>query len=344
MKLALIRADADNSTGIGHIIRTMDITRELQKNNYEVLFLTKESTIGSYLLKENNFRYYPLKHQNNFLKSSIDDFTKLFNIYGKVNIIIIDLFDFNKKYDQISFDKLKKFCKKLIVFSDETEPLNINANIVFAFSINQKPEYYKDVKNTKYFTGLKYVALKPEYQNVQKKIIAKDVKNILVTFGGIDHRYFTEKVMKILNDLNINATIIIVAGPGFNNERYDKLKQHKPENIITERNIKDLLKYFIEADFCICSAGTTLIELLTCGVPCIVLPQTMRENDHAKTMEKKDMIINLGLNFKDKDLIREVKNLMSDYLKRRSLSESAQNYFDGKGIRRIIQILLQDDD
>ena len=98
-------------------------------------------------------------------------------------------------------------------------------------------------------------------------------------------------------------------------------------------------EHLIETDLCICSAGNTLIEALTCRAPCIVLPQTNLENERAKALEKKELIINMGLEFTNDRLIAEINKLFSDFSLRKKLSKNAQNYLDGKGIKRIINII-----
>jgi len=115
--------------------------------------------------------------------------------------------------------------------------------------------------------------------------------------------------------------------------------REKSENIIIKTNIKNMNEYLIETDLCICSAGNTVIEALTSGVPCIVLPQTILENERAKALEKKELIIIMGLNFTSDRLIAEINKLFSDYSLRKKLSKNAQNYLDGKGIKRIISII-----
>ena len=105
------------------------------------------------------------------------------------------------------------------------------------------------------------------------------------------------------------------------------------------RNIKDMAQFYNDADIAICSAGNTLIELLTFGVPSLVLPQTKRENEHANAIEGKNMLYNIGLDFDNSDLIKEIKSLINDYNKRKTYSHNAQNFFDGKGINRIIKII-----
>lgn len=339
---AIIRADGNRIIGMGHLTRNIELANELQNNNYEVYFLTKDFVEGISLLKENNFKILKLKKQNLNLKDSITEINRILDEFGKkINLIIIDILKFfdNQEY----LDNLKAYCDKLIILTDHTSPFYIKADTVFAFSQNQNLDFYKDVKKTKYFTGLKFFPLKRKFQNIPLKMIKKEVKQILITFGGSDPKNYSARLNKLLKNVKFNAAITIIIGAGYSNTNFKNLIENKTPNLIIKRNVEDIINYFKETDICICSAGNTLVELLTCGVPCVVLPQTERENEHAKEFERKKNIINLGLNFSDNKLISELKKLMLDYSKRKILSENAQNYLDGQGLKRMMDIILKED-
>ncbi len=337
MKSALIRADGSNKIGLGHLTRQIDIAHELKNLNYDVIFLSKNYPEGVSLLKEYHFKVLVLKTENQKINASIKETIELL-ISNKKNfdLIIVDLF---KDFDNQEYlNNLKHFCKNLFVLSDEPKPFYIDVDAVFAFSENQTASDYKNFK-TQYYTGLRYFPLHNKFRDVPRKKVKKKVGNVLITFGGSDPNNYSLKLIKILKQLDLNAFFTLVIGAGFSKEHYNEIIQEKSESIIIKRNINNMNDYLIETDLCICSAGNTLIEALTCGVPCIVNPQTELENERAKALEKKEMIINMGLNFNNERLIEVIKKLFFDYSLRKKLSRNAQNYLDGKGIKRIIEII-----
>jgi spore coat polysaccharide biosynthesis predicted glycosyltransferase SpsG len=337
LKSALIRADGSNKIGLGHLTRQIDIANELKKLNYTIKFLSKNYVEGIELLKLNHFEVIKLTEKNQTIKNSIEEINKSLSAKkGLYDIIIVDLFNNfdNQKY----LNSLKCFCKKIFVLSDEPKQFFIEVDGVFAFSENQETFNYNMLK-TKYYTGLKYFPLHSKFQSVPRKNVNKKVTNILLTFGGSDPNNFSSKVTTVLKQIDLNVSIILVLGLGFSKEMHNKVITEKTENIIIKTNIKNMKDHFIETDLCICSAGNTVIEALTCGVPCIVLPQTTLENERAKALEKKELIINLGLNFTHEQLIAEIQRLVSNYGLRKKLSKNAQNSLDGKGIQRIINII-----
>lgn len=51
------------------------------------------------------------------------------------------------------------------------------------------------------------------------------------------------------------------------------------------------------------------------------------------------MAINMSMNFSEEDIFSQIKNLIENYSTRQMFSNKAQSYLDGKGLRRIIEII-----
>lgn len=267
MKLALIRADGSSKLGMGHLTRTIDLANELKKKNYSVTFLTKYYLEGISLIKKNGFNLIELNPRD-----EIREIVKILDFNNKFfDIILVDLQHIK---DQEDIHYLKKYCTKLYLISDDISPLYMDVDAIFAITVNQEEINYRNIKNTKYYTGLKYFPLNRKFKAVSKKTIKKEVSNILLTFGGADPKNYSNILINILKKMNLKVIITLIIGPAFPNELFEKIFINKPETVIIIRNSSNMIKYYFEADLCICSAGNTVIELLTCGVPCIVLPQT----------------------------------------------------------------------
>lgn len=337
MKSALIRADGSNKIGLGHLTRQIDIANELKKLNYNVIFLSKNYPKGVFLLEENQFEIMKLTTENQSINDSIKEINDILSTKKiTFDIIIVDLF---KDFDNQEYlDCLKLFCKEIFVLSDEPTQFYIDVDGVFAFSENQELFNYNNLK-TKYYTGLKYFPLHSKFKEVPKKIGKKKITKILITFGGSDPNNFSSKLVHIFKHLHLNVLFTLVIGAGFSNEHYREILKQKSEEIIIKTNINNMNEHLIKTDLCICSAGNTVIEALRCGVPCIVLPQTKLENERAKALEMRELIINLGLNFTNEKLITEINKLSNNFTLRKKLSKNAQNYLDGNGIKRIINII-----
>ena len=78
--------------------------------------------------------------------------------------------------------------------------------IIIQLSINLKKYYgYKKI-----FYGTKYFFS----NSILKDFYRRDIKNILVFFGGSDIKNFSQKVMLNLKKLQVKNKITLVLGPG----------------------------------------------------------------------------------------------------------------------------------
>ncbi|MFX0069845.1 MAG: PseG/SpsG family protein [Candidatus Hermodarchaeota archaeon] len=341
LRYALIRADGSKKIGLGHLTRQIDIANSLRKLNYEVFFLSKNYPKGISLIERSKFKILKLRSKQQTITESIKEIKSILDSFNReFHLIMVDLV---KNFDNQDYlNTFKGYCNKLYVLSDDPHKFNIDVNGVFAISPNQELFDYNRSKS-KYYTGLKYFPLHKIYQNVQKKNIREQVSKILLTFGGSDPNNYSSKIIKILKELNINVQISLILGSAFSEETYKSLIQEKSENIVIKKNVPNvnMIDFFLEADLSICSAGNTVIELLTCGVPCIIIPQTKLENRRAEALERKNMGVNMGLNFNDSLFIKKIKSLLTNSSQRRIFSEKAQETLDGRGINRIVEILAE---
>ncbi len=70
-----------------------------------------------------------------------------------------------------------------------------------------------------HYFGHKYFLLRDEFLYSKIKQIDKKVRNILITFGGVDPNNYTKKVLDSIYEFCIqkNITINIIAGFGYDN-------------------------------------------------------------------------------------------------------------------------------
>lgn len=342
MKKLLFRTDGSKQIGMGHIIRDLDLADYFIRNKvYDMVeFLIIFNNVPKKLIESRGFKFFTIMQPD-----SVDDEIKLINtaLNGKnYDDIILDLlkYDTIKKYS----DAFKDHCQRLICFTDDTYKRVIDCDFVFAFSPNQKNEYYDNKYKTKYFVGLDFVPLKPEYSEIRSNNISEKVKNVLITFGGTDLNNYTKMIYNSLIDRyqTINFTFII--GPGYDdNVNLDDMKNNIKKNMNLLENVNNLSEFIENSDLVICSAGTTLIEILSIGKPALVLPQSERENDHANALLSKRCIIktkNFGKDINHNVVIKLFNELINKYETRKKLVTAANIVVDGKGMERIGNILL----
>lgn len=328
-----IRADGSTNVGMGHIMRCVAISKELQKRNIKPIFFTKNSETTNDVLQKNKIDFVTLKSSD--LDDEIQEVETLL-AQKKIDCILTDSYWLSNEY----LNRLDKACKLLISIDDNKlydypSDIIINSNI-YASDF----KYPKKNENVKLLLGCKYSILREEFVNVPTININKDVRNILVTMGGTDVNNFTPIVLNSISDLDVNIHVII--GPGFRctKDIIEISNKYKNINLIyNPSNMKDIM---IKNDIVISASGTTTYELGTLGIPTILIGQADNQNNILKKVKELGIMLSLG-NFKyvTKKEIREATlKLINDYDLRLKMNKESARAIYSSGVKEIVDEIM----
>lgn len=255
--------------GLGHVYNTLLLANEII--DHEIIFLVdKKSEMAFQKIRLKNYKVF-----KQYAPNIIFDIRKI-----NPDIIVNDILDTKQSY----IKNLNQLGKKVINFEDlgagsKLADLTINA-------IYRKKNYPKN-----YF-GHKYFLLRDEFILKSPKPINKNVKNILITFGGVDPKNYTKKVITAIQKECEKREIRIKVIIGFGYKQLNTLKF--PKNIEILNNAQNISDHMYNADLIFSSAGRTVYEIASLGVPAIILAQNNRELKHC-FCNRKNGFINLGL-------------------------------------------------
>ena len=203
--------------------------------------------------------------------------------------------------------------------------------------------YEHDVGDENVFTGHKYYILKDEFYFQPQKIITQKVENILITFGGTDPNNFTEKVIDSILATSYGGRINVILGLGYTGlERLiDKYESNKLIQIY--RNVSDISEFMFKADIIFTSAGRTMYEVCSLGVPTICLCQNERELTHVFANETNGfMNMGLGADVEKQQIIDEFLRLVNDYELRAEMNRKMLNVDLKDGFENIWSIIREE--
>jgi spore coat polysaccharide biosynthesis predicted glycosyltransferase SpsG len=230
---------------------------------------------------------------------------------------------------------MRKVVDKLITIHDYA-PFAFPSHVVIngnAYAEDLDYEsYYGD---TEFLLGTDYLLLREEFRNLPEIEVRDRVKNILVTVGGYDLRNLTPKIIKALNELDLdeiedkyldkeNLHIDVVIGPSFDNlDEIIKEVQKSNLDISLNFNVKKMSKLMLKSDIAISSGGSTLYELAVTKTPALVLLQADNQVRVAEKLDGKT-IKNLGFanQFSFKNLKENINQLLNDSKLRRAMGEN----------------------
>jgi spore coat polysaccharide biosynthesis predicted glycosyltransferase SpsG len=291
-KIAIV-VNAYNEIGTGHVYRCLSIASKLVF--HDVLFLLDEQyELGIHIVDNYN---YPFK-----LYDGEDDLLKILREWSP-QVVINDILNTSREY----ITCLKNDGYFVVNFEDLGTGTEV-ADVVF------DALYEHEIGENNVFTGHKYYILKDEFYFQPQKLITQQVNNILITFGGSDPNNFTEKVIDSILSTNYEGRINVIVGLGYHGLEGLIDKYESNQSIQIYKNVLDISEFMFKADIIFTSAGRTMYEVCSLGVPTICLCQNERELTHVFANETNGFInMGLGVDVGKQEIIDQFVNLVNNY-------------------------------
>ncbi|WP_214828565.1 glycosyltransferase [Exiguobacterium sp. s26] len=323
-KRIVFRVDGFKERGMGHIYHCLTLAYYL--TGHEVMFVLNEKHFEGVVKIKNSFMPYTL------INSDEEFFVFLDN--WNADIIVNDCLDTEKVY----IKKLKQLAEKVITIEDLGEGAKYADSVINAL-------YNNTVKAPNEYYGERYVCLRDEFLINTPKEFSKEIKNVLVMFGGTDPSNLTEKIYtwaKSHNNLGGEINFIFITGKGYNSNEHN-VHTIENKNIFVLNDVKRVSDYMKNADIAFTSQGRTVFELASLGVPSIVLAQNKREQLHTFA-QMQNGFLNLGLG---KDISIETIESTFNWLLnsnqiRHEMRELMLRHDLKKGIDRVINLILKE--
>lgn len=316
-KSILFNVSGYKSIGMGHVYNALSIAHEIL--DHEIIFLfDKKSKLGYDKVNQENYRVYLQKEDD-----ILDDILKL-----DPDLVINDCLDTEKEF----IERLKSLKIKVINFEDLGSGAK-NADLV----INAM--YPENETKERHYFGKNYFVLRDEFITLEPIQIRSEVKNILISYGGVDPNNFTLKALEALYAFcQANSIkITVVAGKG-----YDKFETIEDlfEDVSIIHDVSFISNFMSDADLLFTSAGRTTFEASSLGLPTIVMSQNKREATHFFA-EEKNGFINLGLGelVTNEKLKQVLVQLVEQPKLRRDLSAKLLSHNLRQGKRRVIALI-----
>lgn len=307
----LILTEGGKNIGFGHLTRCIALYQAFEeKGIISKLVVNGDNSILN-LLKEKNFQIFNwVKKKENFFK-----------MVNNTDIIIIDSYLAEKSL----YDKISEITNGRIVMIDDYNRLKYPKGIVVNPSIYGDKLNYPQRDGVVYLLGKDYITLRKEFWNAPEKKISKEVKNILVTFGGMNHSDLIKRIISYLkNKFDFHFYVV--------DARKNKL------------TAKEMLNLMLKADICISGSGQTTYELARVGVPTIGICFAENQRLNLESWQKKGFIEYIGW-YKDRNLLEKIVgviNKLIPYRERIRRSKVGRNCVDGKGVERILSNFTKD--
>ena len=255
-KKILFVVSGNRQIGLGHVHNTLLVANDIL--DHQVSFLVdKTSQLAYQKIMEYNYPVFFQKYED-----IVEDIKKI-----NPDVVINDRLDTTSYYIRA----IKETGKKVVNFEDLGEGARLADLVINAIYPEQEalPNHY---------FGPEFFILRDEFIFSPQKTVSEKVKNVLVTFGGVDAQNLTCKVVDAIynycNEKGIQINVVV----GLGYEDLESLEHFSGVKVF--RNVKTMASYMLEADIVFTSAGRTIYEVASIATPAIVMAQNAREMTH----------------------------------------------------------------
>lgn len=253
-----IYVNGNNSRGIGHIYRSMELADEfyVKPDIYYDLNQTDRKVFG--------------ETTHNLI--AVDGIAELFDQCRKkdYSVFINDILSTSIDY-MIGLKSVLPNAK-VVNFEDDGEGASV-ADLVFN-------ALYEESNMDQIKSGEKYYIANKLFMFYNPIFIRDKVERVFISFGGADPQCYTDRLLKIIaedNYCDFKFTIVL----GRAKENIDELlRYNKYENIDVVYDVKNMPELMSKCDIGITSRGRTGYELAMLGIPSIAMSQNKREEKH----------------------------------------------------------------
>jgi len=340
MTQVAFRVNGGQKIGLGHIQRCLALAKVLKTKKGGLFFVCKKEKYIRNMVKENRIDLVEISGTVN-LKEDLKE-TINFLKDKRINILVTDSYRINENY----LKDIKKETSVLLVSIDDFAKFSFASDII----INQnayakKLDYKSSTGKTKFLLGPKYALLREGFTGLPPRRLNRKVKNILITFGGMDLLNLTPRVLRDLDRIDEDFSITVLVGPSYRNiKEIEKVNEKISKKVNVVYDCYEVAELMLGSDIAISGGGTTLYELAATGTPAISLCLSDNQKRNVKAMAEKGVVIGLeGLDTINENVLsQKIKELMRNYELRKKMSYLGQRLVDGNGPFRASKVILEE--
>jgi CMP-N-acetylneuraminic acid synthetase/spore coat polysaccharide biosynthesis predicted glycosyltransferase SpsG len=317
-KRILLRTDAAKELGMGHVYRTLALAYSLARHQITIV-LSDDKPLGAEFFAEYPFEVATVASDLEFLS---------FARKSKADLVVLDRLDNLAEFVTL----LGGFCK-VVTFEDLGDGAEA-ADLLIA-DMYEHPR----VPAERQLTGVENAILAPSFESLKRQITFREtVDEVLVLFGGTDPSNLAVTALRALEYIEFPGRVTLVRGLGADlvDPKAYKLK------LRVLSNVKNMPAVMEDADIALSSAGRTITELSSLGIPTICMAQNAKELTHTHTTPTNGVImLGLGALVSTETLAAHLSELMNNDDLRFKLHTRALEATGTRSNDRIVRRILK---
>lgn len=362
--MILIRADANEKIGTGHMMRCIAIARALRQRGQQVCFITADDS-GTPILRDQGQEYRVLHSDYSNMEDELPRLQRLF-AEEKPDFFLADSYFLTGRYLQEIRQGVPVGILDDKVLTDLPADLLINYNIFADASLYGLDGAAgpgdigmgsagsgvigmgaagEDTVCGGYLLGTDYVPLRSEFEGINYTVREK-AEIVLITTGGSDKYNIAGQLLKkaLADPRAADLRYLVVSGAY--NVHLPELKEleNSHENVYLFSNVRNMSGLMRASDIAVSAGGSTMYELSAVGVPVICFSFVDNQERIVRGFVEKNLTcfggdyLSQGEAMLD-EVVGNINRLAADPDLRRSFSERLRKVVDGRGAMRIAEKL-----
>ncbi|MER7796512.1 hypothetical protein [Microbacterium sp. NPDC096154] len=311
----VVRTDAAPELGMGHVYRSMAVATELARHDLR-LYTSRHKPLGR--------RFFDRLPFENREVDGDDEFVAELAAF-RPDLVIFDVLDTSAELIDAIRERVPGV--RVLTFEDLGTGA-ARADLVVAEFI----PVHEGARRA--LTGIDNAILAPGFDYVRAPNPLRDaVEHVLVLFGGTDPSRLGERALDALARIGFTGDVTAVRGLG----AAPLPEVDRPFRLEVLTDVRHMPSVIGRADLAFTSAGRTVIELATLGVPSIGMAQNEKELTHTHaTAANGVLMLGLGSQTEPAVLDDAVRRMVEDSALRRELRESALRAVAGRSNHRTL--------
>lgn len=250
--------ESSHARGMGHFYRALNLAVGLAKAGLPYTFYLNDHAPSLQIFVERGMPHRIVNLENftgNWEASLIQQ--------DGITLWLNDRLDTDVRHAE----KIKATGIPLVTFDDRGTGAALADLHIAALTFDEQ----EHLGGAKLLRGADYLILNPQISAYTR--LRKHLVNILVTLGGSDTYGVTVRVVQLLKEMDLTATIVV--GPAF--MHMDKLDAVLTEGFTLKRGVPSMIEEYHGHDLAITGGGITPFEANASGLPCIVIANELFE-------------------------------------------------------------------
>ena len=347
----LIRCDSGHHIGIGHLIRCLNLARELSSGGHEIIFLVRNHVGQRTELLKNQFEYHlldggvssgqsVLTNYSEWLgvpvEKEIEDIQEFVEQYGPFELIVFDHYG-------IDITVEKHFSSsKLLVIDDLMNRMHCCDYLLDQNPTANEHTYRRLVTkgNCSFFLGLDYAIINKSFLRYRKSTprVVESVANVLVFFGASDISNETKKVLDACLTVDCKLQVEFILDSSHQDYSYVAEQCSRNPSYVLHEFVDDMAEKIFYCDVFFGASGSSSWERAVLSCPSFVVMIAENQEPIGRFLDehKVAMVLGSGRDTSSESWVEALSQL-DDIELLNDFSENSFRLCNGLGVTALVE-------